>query len=152
MQVNKSGINKDMGSPFREQTKEENEIFQAVTDQLGRRFIRLVEKHRKISTESKKEIITARIFLADQALKLGMIDSIGYLSDAIATSKKMAKIDPNAKVVAYRRSEYKNDNIYNVATSHAAPSPNLIQLDLFPNVGPKETGFYYMWLPGINTP
>ena len=152
MEVNKSGINKDMGSPFREQNKAEKEIFQTVTDQLGQRFINLVAKHRKISPESKKEIATARIFLADRALKLGMIDKIGYLSDALIQTKKMAKIDPDAKVVVYRRSEFKNDNIYNIATSHSASGPNLIQLNLPLNKAFSETGFYYLWLPALITP
>lgn len=152
MEVNKSGINKDMGSPFREQSKAEKEIFQTVTNQLGQRFISLMVKHRKISPESEKEISTARIFLADRALKLGMIDKIGYLSDALIQTKKMAKIDPNAKVVVYRRSEFKNDNIYNIATSHSTSGPNLTQLNLPLSKAFSETGFYYLWLPALITP
>lgn len=151
-EVNKSGVNKDMGSPFREPTEEENIIFQRVTDQLGQRFIDLVKKHRHITLESEKEISTARIFLADQALKLGMIDKIGYLSDAIIQSKAMAKILPDAKVVVYRRSEFKNDNIYNITTSRSAPDFNLAQLGLFANMGLFESGFYYMWSPALNAP
>jgi protease-4 len=152
MEVNKSGINKDMGSPFREQSKAEKAIFQKVTNQLGQRFINLVKKHRKISPESEKEIATARIFLADRALKLGMIDKIGYLSDALIQIKKMAKITPNAKVVVYRRSEFKNDNIYNIATSHSASGLNLVQMNLLLNKAFSETGFYYLWLPALIAP
>ena len=151
-EVNKSGINKDMGSPFREPTEKEKAIFQRVIDELGQRFIHLVKSHRHITPESEKEIKTARIFLADQALKLGLIDRIGYLSDAIAQSKEMANLYPDAKVVVYRRSEFKNDNIYNVATSHLAPGFNLSQLGLFANMGLFESGFYYMWLPALKTP
>ena len=151
-EVNKSGINKDMGSPFREPTEKEKAIFQRVIDELGQRFIHLVKSHRHITPESEKEIKTARIFLADQALKLGLIDRIGYLSDAIAQSKEMANLYPDAKVVVYRRSEFKNDNIYNIATSRLAPGFNLSRLGLFANMGLFESGFYYMWLPALKTP
>jgi protease IV len=81
-----------------------------------------------------------------------MIDRIGYLSDAIVQSKEMANIDPDAKVVVYRRSEFKNDNIYNIATSRLAPGLNLNRLGLFANMGLSESGFYYMWLPGLSRP
>ena len=38
VEVNKSGINKDMGAPFRQTTTEENKMLQAMTDRLGLRF------------------------------------------------------------------------------------------------------------------
>lgn len=151
MEVSKSGINKDMGSPFREQTETEKQIFQNITDQLGRRFIDLVNKHRQIAPEDLKEVATARILLADRALELGMIDAIGYLSDAVARTKKKASLPQNAKVVVYRRSEFKDDNIYNLATRSAPSLPSAVHLDLLPQTAAAEAGFYYMWLPGSVT-
>jgi protease-4 len=47
--VSKSGRNKDMGSPFRKATAEEEKLLQEVSDTLGRRFVDLVARHRKLA-------------------------------------------------------------------------------------------------------
>ena len=117
VEVNKSGKEKDIGSPFRPSTPEEQKIFQELTDRMGRRFLDLVAKHRGMDQKTLTSISTARIYLADEALQLKLIDSIGYLSDAIAEAKELAGLSKEAKVVVYRRSEYPNDNVYNMSTS-----------------------------------
>jgi len=146
-EVNKSGRNKDMGSPFRKPTKEEETLFNNLISGLSQRFNTLVLKHRKISPENMKEVMTARIFIAPEAMKLGMIDKTGYLDDAIKDAKKLADIPENSKVIAYRRSFYPNDNLYN-GTTAKSDSPisliNLGPLEQFKNINP---GLYYLWLP-----
>jgi len=64
LDINKSGKNKDMGSPFRNTTDEERKIFQDLTDELGKRFINLVSIHRKLDKNRLAQISTARIYLA----------------------------------------------------------------------------------------
>ncbi len=150
--ISKSGINKDMGSPFRTQTEEEKAIFQKITDQLGQRFLDLVAKHRRINDTQLKEIATARIFLADQALKLGMIDQIGYLSDAVVQTKELASLPPDAKVIVYRRSEFKDDNLYNPATQYGSGAPGHALWELVSKMTTAEAGYYYMWSPSLTTP
>jgi protease-4 len=150
--ISKSGINKDMGSPFRQETDAEKEIFQKITDKLGQRFINLVTEHRHVSTKQREKIATARIFTADQALELGMIDEIGYLSDAVEQTKEMADLPSDAKVVVYRRSEFKDDNIYNIATQSFSGPSSLSQLNRLTRMVAPQPGFYYMWLPGQTSP
>ena len=89
VEVNKSGKEKDIGSPFRPSTPEEQKIFQELTDRMGKRFLDLVAKHRKIDPAVLCFISTARICLADEAMQLKLIDRIGYLSDAIAEAKEL---------------------------------------------------------------
>ena len=146
-EVNKSGRNKDMGSPFRKPTKEEETLFNNLISGLSQRFNTLVLKHRKISPENMKEVMTARIFIAPEAMKLGMIDKTGYLDDAVKDAKKLADIPENSKVIAYRRSFYPNDNLYNGTTSKSDSPISLINLgplEQFKNINP---GLYYLWLP-----
>jgi protease-4 len=145
--VKKFGKNKDMGTPFRDSTEEEEIFMQKSVDDMGERFIRLVQKHRKPSEHAMAEISTARVFLADDALKLGLVDKVCYLSDAIWESKKLAGLAADARVVVYRRSEFTDDNYYNI--SSAAPEGLNIQafnVELSEIFGLK-TGFYYLW-PG----
>lgn len=145
--VQKHGKNKDMGSPFRESTAEEQKLLQATVDRLGDRFVSLVKKHRKLDAQALAEMSTARIFLAEEALKLGMIDRIGYLTDAVKETKKLAGLPDDARVVVYRRAEYPDDNLYNVAAAASGNTKlSLINIEL-PEILNLTTGFYYLW-PG----
>jgi protease-4 len=145
--VQKHGKNKDMGSPFRETTAEEQKLLQATVDRLGDRFLSLVRKHRKLDAQALAEMSTARILLAEEALKLGMIDRIGYLSDAVKETKKLAGLPDEARVVVYRRDEYPDDNLYNVAAAASGDrKPSLVNVEL-PEILNLTTGFYYIW-PG----
>jgi protease-4 len=148
--VSKTGKNKDMGSPFRQVTEEEQKIIQDITDRLGAQFLNLIAKHRKLEPHKLKEISSARIYLADDALKLGMIDRIGYLDEAIIQAKKMADLPEDAKVVVYRRTEYPDDNLYNTSTSrYEGRGPSLISLDLPGAMVSLQTGFYYLWQAAV---
>ena len=100
--VKKFGKNKDMGTPFRESSEEEQRLLQKLVDDMGERFIRLVQKHRKPDQHALAEISTARIFLADEALKLGLVDKVCYLSDAMRESKQLAGLPADARVVVYQ--------------------------------------------------
>jgi protease-4 len=146
--VKKFGKNKDMGSPFRESSEEEQKLLQKAVNDFGERFIRLVQKHRKLDQRALTEIASARIFLADDALKLGLVDNIGYLSDAVKESKKLANVSDDARVIVYRRAEFPEDNYYNVAgVASEDVSVSVISMDLLEPFSLK-TGFYYLW-PGF---
>jgi protease-4 len=146
--VSKTGKNKDMGSPFRQATGEEQKIIQDIVDRLGAQFLDHVAQHRKLEPNRLKEISSARIYLADDALKLGMIDSIGYLDEAVSRAKKLADLPEDAKVVIYRRSEYPDDNLYNTSISrYDGRNPSIISLEFLPSFSELQTGFYYLWQP-----
>jgi len=146
--IDKSGKNKDMGSPFRRPTEEEQEIVQNLIDDLAGRFITLVVNHRKLNGEQKANISSARIYTAADALRLGLVDQIGYLDDAIKKTTSIAGLPENAKVVVYRRTEYPDDNVYNTFSSKpAAPEISLIDPGLIESILPLRSGFYYLWLP-----
>jgi protease-4 len=145
--VIKFGKNKDMGSPFRDSTEEEKNIMQNVVNDFGERFIRLVQEHRKLQEPAMGEISTARIFTANEALKLGLIDKIGYLSDAVNEAKKLAGLAEDARLVVYRREKFPDDNYYNVAGT-AAENEHLPVINIaLPDSLNLPTGFYYLW-PG----
>jgi protease-4 len=145
MDVSKSGKNKDIGSPFRLATAEEEKIFQDMTDRLGVRFVDLVAKHRKLEPETIAEISTARVYLANEALELGLVDEIGYLENAVLQAKKLARLPEDAKVVVYRRTEYPDDNIYNTSTRYGSGDLSIISVDLPGSLNQFRTGFYYLW-------
>jgi protease-4 len=149
LNVSKTGENKDMGSPFRQATAEEKQIIKDLIDQLGKRFLDRIAEHRKLKPKRLKEISSARIYLADDALKLGMVDSIGYLDEAVSQAKILADLPEDAKVVVYRRTEYPDDNLYNTSTSrYDGRGLSIVSLNLPPSLSRLQTGFYYLWQPG----
>lgn len=148
IEVIKSGQNKDMGSPFRQSTEEEQKIFQDLINELGGRFINLVAKHRKIDQNILSDISTARVYLAREALQLGLVDKIGYLNNAVLQAKKLAGLNEDCKVIVYRRTRYPNDNIYNTSTTKfGSRGLSLIDLGILDSITSLRTGFYYLWPP-----
>ncbi|MDA8141161.1 MAG: signal peptide peptidase SppA [Desulfobacteraceae bacterium] len=143
--VNKSGAQKDMGSPYRAPTEEEVVLFQELTDTMATRFMDLVMKHRKLSPEQKAQISTARVYLADQAKSLGLVDQVGYLDDAVAKAKELAGMETDAKVICYRRYKLEEDTIYNPAIQHQGGELESMLPILAPLNAAAEAGFYYIW-------
>jgi protease IV len=145
--VSKYGKYKDMGSPFRAGSEDEQKLFQKTVNDLGDRFVSLVRKHRKMTEAALADMSTARIFLPEEALKMGLIDRIGYLSDAVQESKRLAGLPQDARVVVFRRNEYPEDNFYNVGGVAADNlKPAMINIEL-PDILGLHAGFYYLW-PG----
>lgn len=145
VEINKFGQNKDMGSPFRESNEEEKILMQKTVDTFGNRFIQLVQKHRKLDEASLKEVSTARVFVADDALRLRLIDKIGYIRDAVKETKTIAGLADDARIVVYRRYDSPEENYYRAGAQDAA-SVSLINIDL-PEILKARAGFYYLW-PG----
>ena len=149
VEVSKTGKNKDMGSPFRQATAEEKQIIQNMIDRLNQRFLDRIAAHRRIDPRRLKEISTARIFLAEDALKLGMIDRVGYIREAVSRAKRLAELPQNAKLVVYRRTEFPDDNLYNTSTSqYEGQGLSIVSLDLPASLASYQAGFYYLWQPG----
>ena len=96
----------------------------------------------------------ARVFLADAAVAVGLVDKIGYLQDAIAEARKLAALDVDARVVIYRRTDYPNDNLYNTLTSGtlADSTPQLVDLGLLGDLLALDAGFYYLWSQALGSP
>jgi protease-4 len=148
MEVNKSGENKDMASPFRETSEKEEKIINSLIKQLGEKFTDLVARHRGLDQNALNDISTGRIYSASEALQIGLVDKVGYLSEALTETKKLAKLPDDAKVVVYRRTQYPNDNLYNTSTTqYNETGLNLIDLGLAESLTSLSTGFYYLWLP-----
>jgi len=147
--VNTSGPNKDMGSPYRPATDEENALFQDLTDDMARRFIGLVTQHRNLNKDQVRQIATARVLLADEAKDLGLVDGIGYLDDAVNKAKEIAGLNKEARVVAYRRYEPQDDTIYNPAIQTTDDTPSALAPMLSQLAAVSEAGFYYIWPAAI---
>ena len=141
----KSGIHKDMGSPFRPGTKREAALLQETIDTLYNRFVDRVAENR--SGLSRDEVVTladGRIYTADQALTNGLIDEIGYLDDAIEKAKVMARL-AKARVIIYRLPQAYKENIYSRAPG--TPVTEILLFDPGRNLPWEGAPFLYLWDP-----
>src|SRR5262249_60101315 len=83
-QTIKAGALKDMGSPLRPMTPQEDTILHDVLKQMQDRFLELVRERRPgLTAEGAQTISDGRILTAEQALALKLVDRIGYLDDAL---------------------------------------------------------------------
>jgi protease-4 len=140
----KSGDKKDAGSPFRELTPEERAIFQSVIDDMYGRFVRLIAESRKIPEDRVRAFADGRIYTAQQALALGLVDRVAYLDDVIAMAKQAAGVD-EARVVMYHRPREYRATIYSGAPAIPGAEAALGQLtSILGGVGPR---FMYLWWP-----
>lgn len=147
--VSKSGEKKDMGTFYRDSSPEENELFQDLVDKMGKRFVDLVSEHRNIDNQGLSHVASAKIMLADEAEKLGLIDRTGYINDALDETKKLAGLPDNTKIVVYRRSNYPDDNYYNPITMKSSGKAlYMINLGIDNKATLLAPGFYYLWLQG----
>ena len=100
--VIKSGALKDMGSSSRALTEEERGLFQEIITEMHNRFVDIVSQGRGMPREKVSALADGRIYTGQQALSNGLIDSIGYLDDAIEAGKEEAGLD-KARIIRYRR-------------------------------------------------
>jgi len=99
-EVVKSGRHKDIASVFRGIKKEDREILQNVLDNVHDQFILAVAEGRKMLLEDVRKIADGRVFTGEQALKVGLIDEIGNLEDAVKVAGKLSGIKGEPEVVS----------------------------------------------------
>ena len=101
--VIKSGKFKDAGSPFREMTPADRSYFQNLMDEVHRQFITAVETERKLSRDSVIAFSDGRVFTGEQAVKIGLADTLGTFQDAVMLTALLAGIDGEPSIVKQRK-------------------------------------------------
>ncbi|MBU0629118.1 MAG: signal peptide peptidase SppA [Nanoarchaeota archaeon] len=79
-----AGKYKDIGSPLKQMSWDEESILQKEIDLIHEYFIEDISKSRNLSEREIKEIETARIFLGIEAKEIGLIDEFGGKDEALS--------------------------------------------------------------------
>ena len=146
----KSGKLKDMASPLHDLNDDERQVLEGIVEDLYQQFLAVVGQGRPGLGEQKiRELADGRVFTAKQALNEGLIDRIGYLSDATEWAKEMAGLD-KAKVVIYHRSSSYKPNAYGSAAANMEGLGPLINIDLPDWLTSGESQFLYLWQPATD--
>ncbi len=102
VEVVKSGVHKDLGSPVRPLSPEDRAILQQVIDDAYDQFLRSISEGRNLPLEQVRSFADGRIFTGERAKGLGLVDEIGSLDDAIREAGRLAGIVGKPKVVEER--------------------------------------------------
>jgi protease-4 len=140
-----TGDKKDMWSPLRPLTVEERAIFREIIDSLDERFLAVVTSTRKPAAAALATFSDGRILEAGEAVRLGLIDRLGYVDDAIEEAKALAGIK-EARVVTYARPREWRHNVYSVLGPPREPSLLGFDAGWLSTLGPG-VHFLYLWAP-----
>ena len=138
----KSGENKDMLNPFREADEAQIQLLQEVIDLMHARFKGLVQANRKIDAATLDRMADGRIFTADQALDLNLIDQIGYWDDVVARTAELLGEDSVSFVQFTRPSDF-----FSLLTQVRAPTeaPALVNPTAW--LDRQTPRIMYLWKP-----
>ena len=160
MHIIKSADKKDMGSPWRDLTEEEQNIFQNLIDGMYMQFVDVVlhsrEKH-GLTRDALLSFADGRVFLADEAVERKLIDGVQYLPAVIEAMRKSIG-DEEASVISL---EYEGNFRGNVYASAGVPRTtqlpvqnqrgdvNLLKIDSSAlGIRERQAHFLYIWMPG----
>jgi protease-4 len=123
--VIKSGRYKDLASPFRTMSAEEQALLQGVLDDVHAQFIEAVADGRSLKIEEIHDLADGRIFSGRQAKRLHLVDELGDLQDAIKLAARLVNIPGEPQVVeAKKRFSLRSllDNLFAGKLSPLIPS------------------------------
>jgi protease-4 len=150
MTIIKQGAIKDSGSMFKDMTPEERRVWQDMVDHSYRQFLAVVEQGRPDQLKGKLlEPVTVQpvnagppdrhngpdggkpgpyqryradggVFTADEALRLGLVDKVGYLDDAIKQARDLASLGEDYHAVEYERLRGLSELLFGAQSSPAA--------------------------------
>ncbi len=93
----KSGKFKDSGSPLRKFSEEDKKYWEDLVKDTYNQFLAVVERERGIPHEKLLSIADGRVYSGEQALRIGLVDTLGTFEDAVHIAAEMGGIrgEPN---------------------------------------------------------
>jgi protease-4 len=101
--VIKSGALKDTGSPFKEMTPKERDVYQGLLDESYNQFVATVAKGRHMNESVVRKLADGRPYSGADAKAKGLVDDFGDLDDAYDAALRLADLDRSkARLIEYR--------------------------------------------------
>jgi protease IV len=134
----KSGKFKDVGSPLRAMTSDEQKLLQDVVNDVHEQFVQAIATGRDLPLAEVHKIADGRIMTGQQALKLKLIDEVGGLEKTIDLLAKKLNVVGKPKVI-----EQKDKVPFFDWLLQGSLSSGLAQI-LMPSPQPR---LQYVWFP-----
>jgi protease-4 len=103
VEVVKSRVNKDIGSPFRDMTDRDRELLQSVVTDAYDQFVSIVSTERHIPEDSVRAFADGRIMTGRQALAFGLVDTLGTFEDAKRIAASLCGIKGEPRLIRPNR-------------------------------------------------
>lgn len=120
----KSGAQKDILNPMRPLNEEEKVIMQALVNESYGYFVDVVSKGRKMERDQVLQLADGRIYSGAQAHRLGLVDELGDLNQAIQGAARLADTS-NPRILLYTNPQ---PNIWNWLMSFQTPAFDILGL------------------------
>ena len=141
----KTGPFKDALSPFRKLSEEERLVWNEILNDAFDRFIGVIADNRKpLDEEAVRKLATGQIYTANQALKNGLVDKIGYEEDALRDLQKQLELN-KVRVVIYQHQQTLVDLLIG---SVEAEQPETQWSALLDTTVPRAM-YFFSWAPGV---
>ena len=101
----KTGRYADLLSIARPRTADEMAVLQRGTDAIYNAFIERVANARKLTPDSVRVIAEGRVWSGSEAIRIGLVDSIGGLDVALKSAAGLARITGDYEVREYPRAK-----------------------------------------------
>ena len=88
----KAGNSKDIGSPYRPMTQNEQDEMQAMIEKVYDSFVFDVARNRHLEVGYVRNISQGKIYLGSEARDLGLVDELGGFDDAVSIAANMSGI------------------------------------------------------------
>jgi len=82
----------DFASPIRPMSDDASRVIQSAVDGIYLKFLKVVEEGRHLKPNEVDKVAQGRIWTGIQAQKLGLVDKLGNLDDAIAAAAEIANV------------------------------------------------------------
>lgn len=115
-EVIKSGPLKDVGASNRPMSEEERKLMQDLIDNVYGQFVRDIAAARGMEEDTVRELADGRIYTGEQALEVGLIDSLGNFTDAITIAADMGGLDIENPQLIYPKVD-RNFSLFNLLTN-----------------------------------
>ncbi len=147
----KAGTLIDMGSVTKPLEPQTRELLQEMADGFRQRFLDRVTRRRPELTDAdRRTLADGRVVAASRALKLHLVDRLGYIEDALGEAEHLAGV-ADAEVVLYSRGGSPARSLYAIAPC----PPRLSEAIPFSYPGLDRTKlptFLYLWQPDPTLP
>ncbi|MCA9212073.1 MAG: S49 family peptidase [Planctomycetales bacterium] len=140
----KAGENTDLGTPVEPISEEGEAILQSIADKMKHRFHDVISSGRGIALSGDESFLDGRVITSDEALAANLIDTIGYLDDAIELASQLSscKLTP----VVLHRCDDVVQTAYGISPNNPSGS-SIISLDIPGIKRSKLPLFLYIWQP-----
>jgi len=112
-----SGNYKDIGTPFKKLTSEEEVLLQTRLDLIKKEFVKAVALNRNLSVEEVNKIATGLFYLGMQAKPLNLIDELGSKQEAIAYIEQQHNM--TADLVEYKKVKSFSDILQEIVSGQS---------------------------------